>query len=71
MDIPSTLNEIHQSLFYKDDRLRVLELKKFLTENCYLPETIAQVEKAKIAKQLAEELPLITLKEMIKKHGIK
>ena len=71
MDIPSTLNEIHQSLFYKDDRLRVLELKKFLTENCYLPETIAQVEKAKIVKQLAEQLPLLTLKELLKKHGIK
>lgn len=71
MDIPSTLNEIHQSLFYKNDRLRVLELKKFLTENCYLPETIAQVEKAKIVKQLAEQLPLLTLKELLKKYGIK
>lgn len=71
MDIPSTLNEIHQSLFYKNDRLKVLELKKFLIENCYLPETIAQVEKAKIVKQLAEQLPLLTLKELLKKHGIK
>jgi hypothetical protein len=71
MDIPSELNEIHQSLFYKNDRLRVLELKKFLTENCYLPETIAQLEKSKIAKQLAEQLPLLTLKELLKKHGIK
>lgn len=71
MDVPSTINEIHEALFYKNDRAKAIELKKFLVENCYLPETIAQVEKSKIAKQLAEQVPLLTLKEILKKYGIK
>ena len=71
MDVPSTIRELHEALFYRGDRLKALELKKFLEENCYLPETIAQIEKAKIVKELAEQLPLLTLKELLKKHGIK